>query len=514
MSDASREQAKWIQEKEKVILEYSQQNKELSSAVAGRGFLVIPGFMYDVHNDLERGIKMKLSDVNFAILSDSIERELKQLGVDYDLAYKNASIVWEMTKQDLLGQWEQEHADIKRGMEFTEEALLRLNVAVQARNSILMTQKIAIELQAEDLRRQLAEKSADSSSYEVALAQQKVLTATKKLDLIPILQQIVQAETELIGEKNALLASKNTLITMTGGLLQYEAMLAQAKLEHVAATEDLIVAQNAVVVLEQALVALKLTAIPSMTALIDAKTSVVDSKDELTTAKEELVAAQATVETYKERVLNAKANLVAAEYTVFPYEQALNTEMGKIAARKLSLVPIYAEIVGQLSLLAVALTRQSSDLASMAAERVSQAQYKVQKNISRMARAMTMVEVDGLLNEIEMIRLEMATLRDKGETAALKQEAEDIRAMADKEKSVLDTINSEGRSNNQQVIATKTTSVGLDSTSKIEASKKTANSDSQTHAYVSIYQRQTLQEETEFKIQTEVTATLSHLLSM
>lgn len=739
MSDASREQAKWIHEKEKVILEYSQQNKELSSSVAGRGFLVVPGFMYDVHNDLERVIKTKLSDVNFAILSDSIDRELKQRGLDYDLAFKNASIVWELTKQDLLGQWEQEHADLKRGMEYLEESKLYwLAVNVQARNSILMTEKTRIELLAEALRKQLAEVSDDSADYEVSLAQQKVATATKKLEIIPILQLIVQAETELISEKNLLIALKNNLITMTEGLLQYEAELSRVRMLHIDAKQDLIDANKIVMVLEQELVNAKLPAIALMPSLISARNaliprtdtliaskqelvlakgglfpktqniqtakidlwtedkaliaqkklveiakeklvslqstvvsdqnnlltekekliplqktlisgqnslltekltlsgdqkaliadkqgliegrlitkalmdeltaakeallgpteniinakidlftenqnfieqkrlvsiakeqllsmqaSVVDANRELITAKEGLIplqediissnrelmsdketliserqrlideksgliqlqlneatamegliAAKETVLVKQAQLVMAKENLISAEKLVMPVEIQLNEAMTEIANKKMELIPIYGAIIAQLSALSAALSEQNSNLISIAAERVLQAQFKVAENVSRMTRATTMIEIDGLLNEIELLRLEMATMKDKGETAALKQDASDIREMAIKEKTILTTINSEGRANNQQVIAKKTETIGLDSASKIRASKEVATSDSLTHGYVAAYQRQTLEEETSFKIETEVTATLSHLLSM
>jgi hypothetical protein len=206
MSDILREQSKWARERTKTLTPYIHESKSLFSTVAGRGFKVIPGFLYDLHNSLELGVKSKLSDANFAILTETIERELKQSGIDYGLAYKNAVIVWELEKQSLMDAWGNEYALIKQAMKQEDEVVARLGIALYARQVYLIEQKTIIEEDAEDLRNQIASLGTDVAEAESLLAAQKILTANKKLEVIPTLQLILAQELQLI----AALQTKNS----------------------------------------------------------------------------------------------------------------------------------------------------------------------------------------------------------------------------------------------------------------------------------------------------------------
>jgi hypothetical protein len=198
MADKLREAASWRKQKTPLVREYAKDHGKLLSEIAGRGFLNLPGYAYDMENELELRLKLGLSEINYKILSETIERELKQAGITYDLAYKTAAIAWEVEKQSLLAAWDAEYAGIKRGMAADEEVVTRLAIEVGRRAITLIEQKTIIETAMEGYKADLAGLEALVSPYEVQLANAKLLTAQSKLAIIPILQEIVAKELELI----------------------------------------------------------------------------------------------------------------------------------------------------------------------------------------------------------------------------------------------------------------------------------------------------------------------------
>jgi hypothetical protein len=198
MSEISREAASWRRGKTPVVLKYIDDHAKLLSETAGRGFLSMPGFVYGAENGLELSAKMNLSELNYKILSETIEREIKAAGIDYGLAYKNAVIVWELEKQTLLDLWAKEYAGIKQDMAGSEEVLNLLAIEVSKRAITLLEGKTAIEEEAETYKLALVNLDGTVSPYEVQLANAKLLTAQRKLLIIPVLQEIITKEQELL----------------------------------------------------------------------------------------------------------------------------------------------------------------------------------------------------------------------------------------------------------------------------------------------------------------------------
>lgn len=201
MSELLRENAQWRKGKSPVIAKYMDDHTKLFSAVAGRGFLRLPGFVYDAENGIELSAKMLLSELNLKILAETIERELKQAGIDYNSDYKTALLTWEIEKQSLMTAWESEYAGIKQGEASQEETLNLLAIEVSKRAIILLEGKTVIELAMEAYRTTLAGLDSAVSPYEVQLANAKLLTARKKLEIIPILLDIVDKETDLLAKE-------------------------------------------------------------------------------------------------------------------------------------------------------------------------------------------------------------------------------------------------------------------------------------------------------------------------
>jgi hypothetical protein len=198
MSNSLREQAAWRSGKVPIISKYAEEHAALMSAIAGRGFLNLPGYAYSAENRLEFATKYSLSELNFKILSETVERELKQSGIDYDMAHKTALMAWEIEKQSLMDDWAAELAGIKLDMAEKEEVLDRLAIEVSKRAITLSEAKVALELSMEAYKKTLADLDGDVAPYETQLAAAKLLTAQKKLELIPVVEQILTKEQELL----------------------------------------------------------------------------------------------------------------------------------------------------------------------------------------------------------------------------------------------------------------------------------------------------------------------------
>lgn len=198
MSNSLREQAAWRSGKVPIISKYAEEHAALMSAIAGRGFLNLPGYAYSAENRLEFATKYSLSELNFKILSETVERELKQSGIDYDMAHKTALMAWEIEKQSLMNDWAAELAGIKQDMAEKEEVLDRLAIEVSRRAITLSDAKVALELSMEAYKKDLAELDGTVAPYETQLAAAKLLTAQKKLELIPVVEEILTKEQELL----------------------------------------------------------------------------------------------------------------------------------------------------------------------------------------------------------------------------------------------------------------------------------------------------------------------------
>ena len=203
MTDSIIETAQWRKGKTPIVRKYVDEHGKLFDAIAGRGFLRLPGYAYDAENRLELTTKESLSTLNYKILTDTVERELKQIGITYTSAFKTATIAWELEKQSLMAVWDTEFILLKQDMTAKEEVLNRLAITIDQRSIDLLEAKTVIELEAEGYKKELAELDGTVAPYEVQLATAKLTTAQKKLDLIPILQEIlVKEQLLLVQEQN------------------------------------------------------------------------------------------------------------------------------------------------------------------------------------------------------------------------------------------------------------------------------------------------------------------------
>ena len=178
------ENSRWYKEKRPVVDEYLKTVSKVEGAVAGRGFAYAPGFLAGAMTDIERAAKFKLSDVNFQIAAEAIERELAQTKHDYDIAVKEAMILWELEKTQTLTALDQELAAHKMARAYEMEELDRMQIQIHLRRWVILAAEVAIKEEMEALRQELNEIDRIPFDAQGTLLNAKLITAQKKLDEI------------------------------------------------------------------------------------------------------------------------------------------------------------------------------------------------------------------------------------------------------------------------------------------------------------------------------------------
>lgn len=213
------ENAQWYKGKAGVIGEFETKQKTLLSSVAGRNFSKAPGFLFEASIANEGQSKLKLSALNYQIVAEAIERELKQTGHDYDIAYKNARIAFELEKQTLLTALQQEFSDLNYIQGLKEEELNRLFVELDVRKIVLITTKTSLDIELEEVKQAIQETDRLTFDNETLLVQERLNTVNAKLAVIPYVEAIINANERLLIAEEANYDDMADLITEKGLLV-------------------------------------------------------------------------------------------------------------------------------------------------------------------------------------------------------------------------------------------------------------------------------------------------------
>jgi len=251
----------WFRQKRPAIDKYLQTQKQVEEVVAGRGFLNRPGYLGAMTTAVEREVKFALSDINYEITKQMIERELSQTGHEYEIAFKESRIAWELEKASLLTALEQEFAFNKGAREQDIAQLDRDEITINLRRLVIMAAKTAIDEDVEAYRQELTQVDQSTFAAEDALLAAKLLTAEKKLEVIPYIeivlekqQLIIDAELNNADRKEALITEKENLNDKRLDLITAREAIAGAIVELIAAKESL-VAQRGLLITAKGLVA-------------------------------------------------------------------------------------------------------------------------------------------------------------------------------------------------------------------------------------------------------------------
>lgn len=327
----TRERAEYSKGKTPIIAKYSGDHAKLFAEIAGRGFLALPGYAYDAETGIEFLAKTQLSELNYKILSETIERELKQAGIDYGIEYKVAVMAWEVEKQTLMTAWEAEYAGIKRGMMSEEDVLNELSTAVSLRAIILMNAKTAIDVAMEADKRTITNLEGDVAPYEVQLANAKLLVAQKKLAILPILATILTKEQELLVIEQSKSAEYGLLMAAEQEIAAKKQTLTPSLNALAAASELLALKIPDEIVIEQSIAAEKLAQATSVR--VKAAEKVQELNAEISTEEKQIALKVA------ERVL---------ETTKFSNEQILTAdEIALERAYQTDMMTDFTKIIGE-----------------------------------------------------------------------------------------------------------------------------------------------------------------------
>ena len=100
-----------------------------------------------------------------------------------------------------------------------------LAVEVGKRAIDLQEARTEIELEAEGYRQQLANLDGQTGDYEVQLANAKLLTAEKRLEIIPYLEDIIALEEQIISKERELVVKNEALVEKNEALLDKDETL-------------------------------------------------------------------------------------------------------------------------------------------------------------------------------------------------------------------------------------------------------------------------------------------------
>lgn len=384
---------RFVKEKTKTMLEHSRAMVKMNNALAGQGFSFEPGFAYDAVTNFEIDTKLKLSAINYTILNDAIVRELKQSDLDYDLAYRDAALIWESDKQALLRAWDQELIDMKRENALEEEEVKRLAIEVGLRAITLIEAKTALDLQMEALRLEIAELDGSTVPYEVQLAQAKVLTANKKLELIPFIEQLIEIEWDIIGQEQ-IIANKETIISgLITNLANKDTELASKLLELVTKKQETITAETSLISTQQ--------------DLVTARADIITEEENLLTAEEAALATW-TAEVYPATI----ALLNKMEEYIVELETQLSL-YDDIYATKLETVALKEEGITKQQLILAAERNLTSAMAELTVALEGLADYRQSTVAPELSNLLTVLNeyIAGPLDQQLAFRIQIANTR-------------------------------------------------------------------------------------------------------
>ena len=233
------ERNQWYKGKAEILRDHVGKHSMLQDAVAARGFQEAPGYLAEAVTDLEQATKLRLSTLNYEIVKAAVEREIQQTGHDYDIAYKEARIAFELEKSQLLTALQQEYADLEYTMALKEQEVEYLAVEAFIRSLTLITLRAAIKEEREALEQELINVKRLPYDTEIRLIQAKQATVEAKLMLIPYLENIIDAGQRLLTQEEINIGYKEDEIQAREALVDNKEALLSVLDEKAGATMDL-----------------------------------------------------------------------------------------------------------------------------------------------------------------------------------------------------------------------------------------------------------------------------------
>jgi len=520
-----------------VLAEYQAKRRQALNQTAGRGFYAAPGFLHDIHTEIELEVKQKLSALNFQLHQAAVELEIKQAGLEYDIAYKNALMAWELEKQQLFADWERELAGIRQEQALEEEQIKALAREVARRGLSLGQAKASIAVEKEGLQQQIEALAGQTADYEVSLANARLLTAEKKLEVIPYLQRLVEIERDLVDKEWQLVGKNDVILGKTQTLLEKEQALQEKIGEVIRKTAEVVAANQGIISKEWGLLDVQQDGAEVQEDLISAQTDLAQLRqDELGPAMDDLVEVYQRYLTELNERISIYQDIIEVQGETADFEQQRLEKLGmvmekqrqladatmQLAEASANLAEHQAEVlVPEIANLAEAYDNLEGAIEQQIQIRSDTMDVKVDTERVALDRADKEAEVAEKNLETEELRRALSAAQNGREQARmildktlLSMSISDIYELIERENVHADRVNSE----EQSVVAEEKdsrVSILQQALDRALSSHRTMkDAEEGTTRYVANRQEEATVRRAEINATPEITANLQHLLSM
>ena len=165
---------------------------------ASRGIVLPSGQVMDSISDLELERRRALTIEDAKLIASQLEQEYAELEVIYKGLIADAEITFQEEEQALLAGLDLEIAAAESWYQMAEQDLALQALVIEQRQSELMNSKTALGLEKEALQQQMLGQDVLLLPYQTTLINARVATITKRLEMIPFLEAIIDKEWELI----------------------------------------------------------------------------------------------------------------------------------------------------------------------------------------------------------------------------------------------------------------------------------------------------------------------------
>jgi uncharacterized protein (DUF1778 family) len=505
MSEQLREEAQFRRGKTPIVLKYLGEHAGLMAAIAGRGFSYLPGHAYDMESTLEAVTKDQLAELNYKILAETIERELKQTGLDYDVDLRNAIVQWEIDKQALLDDWDKELAAVKQGMANREEELDRLEIEVDARGNYLIEQKTALEVQAEAYRLILA-----------GLNDSAIITAKTAIDLQAEGYRLTMAglnDSVIIEEQSAIRIAAEALRKMLASLSDADIISEKTALEITAEAYRTTMAgiNDAPIITAKTVIDLAAEAYRTTMATLDGTVA----PYEVSLAAAKLATAERKLDLIPIllQIVDKEQELIVQEQGKTTAYTALMEQEREVAnKRRDRLVPVIADLVSTGEQYADEIHAQSTLEQQIADQKVTQAEMATENAQARSTEAGLESDYHDKVLLLQDARQDLSDARNETETVLAGKDLANTDELRLEETAANADILNEEEGTQTYVLSKKRQTANKADTTRLTSSNTISDAERDTIWDKAVDRAQAIQDEAQAKAESAITAQLTHLI--
>ena len=209
--------------KDEAALGFLTTSRDVRNAISARLFSRPPGHLLDAVVTLQVDYKHKLDAATLALVEQQIEREMRLLNVGYSKTYKEAAMDFEVRKHNLMNDLTAELALLRKTETELDADVEELLAEIQLRQTIIISQEAILTREKQALLQQKIEAERLSFDKELEYVNAQLAYATRKLDLIPLIRQVIDAQ------KNVITAERGPMYDALSALLTAKSQLATAK---------------------------------------------------------------------------------------------------------------------------------------------------------------------------------------------------------------------------------------------------------------------------------------------